>query len=219
MPYEELNDSCAPLVEAIQSNNYKEILKGIRNHDNYCYVHSLRVATLLALFGHTIGIRGDDLMILSTGGLIHDLGKMAIPHDILNKQGQLIGDEWDIMKSHVTKTEQFLSGNTEIPKGTLTIAHQHHERMDGSGYPECLEGDELNDLARMSAIVDVFSGLTDRRVYKDSMPPEDALERMSKMRGKLDQHLFGMFREMLLDSASGFESPNNRMQGKAINGF
>ncbi len=205
LPYEAVRESCAPLMEAVQDNRYKDILKGIRGHDNYSYVHSLRVATFLSLFGHAIGVSGDELMILATGGLIHDVGKMAIPSAILNKTGPLLAEDWEMMRSHVAKGDAFLENSPGIPKGALSIAHQHHERMDGSGYPDGLENGELNDLARMSAIVDMFSGLTDRRVYKDSLPPEEALEHMSKMKGKLDQRLLGMFRETLLDSAVDME--------------
>ncbi len=203
LPYGDVKESCTPLVEAVTSNQFKGILSGVRGHDNYSYVHSLRVATFLSLFGHTIGIRGDTLLTLASGGLVHDVGKMSIPHDVLNKPGRLVGDEWATMQSHVARTLEFLQRNPNIPKGVMTIAAQHHEKLDGTGYPKGLKGGELNELARMASIVDVFGALTDRRVYKEPMSPEAALDIMAGMRDALDMHLLIMFREMLLDAASG----------------
>lgn len=203
LPYGEVKDSCAPLVEAVQTNQYKGILSGVRDHDNYSYVHSLRVATFLSLFGHTIGMRGDELMLLSTGGLLHDAGKQSIPFEVLNKPGKLDDEEWRVMRSHVTRTVDFLGQSEGIPKGVMTIAAQHHEKLDGSGYPNGLKGSELNDLARMAAIVDVFGALTDRRVYKAPMTPEKALSIMTEeMANELDQKLLALFRDMLMDAAS-----------------
>lgn len=203
IPYGEMKKSCEPLTRAVSEGNYKDILKGVRGHDNYSYVHSLRVATLLSLFGHTIGIKGDDLMTLSTGGLLHDVGKMDIPNEVLNKPGKLSDEEFVVMKSHVTHTSEHLRESPDIPKGAATIAEQHHEKIDGTGYPRGLKGAELNDLARMSAIVDIFSALTDRRVYKPPMPPEKAMEIMTGMKDGLDQQLLALFRGMLLDAAEG----------------
>ena len=160
------------------------------------------MATFLSLFGHTIGIKGDDLMMLSTGGLVHDIGKMSIPNEVLNKPGRLEGDEWATMQSHVSRTLAALENSSDIPHAVITVAAQHHEKLDGSGYPKGLKGKELNDLARMATIVDIFGALTDRRCYKDPMPPEKALDIMTDMVGALDMQLLVLFREMLLDATS-----------------
>jgi len=198
--YENIATSCEPLIQAVQNQNYKEMLKGVRGHDNYSYVHSMRVATLLSLFGAAIGIKGDEHMILTAGGLLHDVGKMSIPHEVLNKAGKLDDSEFFVMKSHVTHTVEFLEMTQTLPKGVMIIAGQHHEKLDGSGYPDGLKGKELNQLARMAAIIDVFSALTDRRVYKPPMEPEKAFSIMGNMEGHLDQPLMMVFKEMLLDS-------------------
>ncbi len=198
--YENVAANCEHLVQAVQNQNYKDMLKGIRGHDNYSYVHSMRVATLLSLFGAAIGIKGDEHMILTAGGLLHDVGKMAIPHEVLNKAGKLDDAEFVVMKSHVTHTVEFLELTQTLPKGVMIIAGQHHEKLDGSGYPDGLKGKELNQLGRMAAIIDVFSALTDRRVYKPPMEPEKAFSIMSKMEGHLDQPLMLIFKEMLLDA-------------------
>jgi uncharacterized domain HDIG len=201
LQYQVLGDACRPLVQAVTTDEYRAVLDNVRAHDNYSYVHSLRVGTLLSLFGYTIGLRGDELLVLACGGLVHDIGKMTIPHDVLNKPGRLTPDEWTVMQGHVKGSIRYLQkGN--MPRGVVTIAAQHHEKLDGSGYPFGLDGGKLNDLARMAAIVDVFSALTDRRVYKPALAPEHALDIMTGTMGtELDQGLLAMFRDMLLEAA------------------
>ncbi|MBC7951285.1 MAG: HD domain-containing protein, partial [Rhodospirillaceae bacterium] len=100
--FADVRDACSPLVKAVQQDDFKVILSGVRGHDNYSYVHSLRVATFLSLLGHAMGLQGDDLLLLSSGGLLHDVGKMSIPHEVLNKPGRLDDAELKIMRSHVT---------------------------------------------------------------------------------------------------------------------
>jgi HD-GYP domain-containing protein (c-di-GMP phosphodiesterase class II) len=205
LPYDSVRIACEPLVEAVQRGHYREMLHGIRDHDNYTYAHSLRVAIFLSIFGHSIGIKGSDLMVLATGGLLHDVGKMAVPHSILNKMGRLSDEEMEIMRGHVINTGLLLRSSGKIPRGALVIADQHHEKVDGSGYPLGLKGGDLNELARMACIVDIFSALTDRRVYKEAVDPEKALHIITELGGGLDQHLVGMFRTVLLDSAKDLD--------------
>jgi response regulator RpfG family c-di-GMP phosphodiesterase len=199
--YANLAQSCEPLVEAVQNHNYHEILRGLRDYDNYSYVHSMRVATFLSLFGDAIGIKGEDHMTLTTGGLLHDVGKQLIPYELLNKSGRLTENEFEIMKSHVAYSVDFLFHAKGLPKGVAIIAGQHHEKLDGTGYPHGLSGGQLNELARMATIIDIFGAMTDRRTYKESLPPEQALAEMAEMTGHLDHRLLTVFREMLLDSA------------------
>lgn len=194
-----VGDACSPLIEAVTRNDFNIILSAVKEHDNYSYVHSLRVATLLSLFGHTLGLKGRDLLTLSVGGLLHDIGKMKIPVSILNKPGALDDSERQIMKTHVDIAVEHLGNSPTIPSGVTAIAAQHHERLDGTGYPRGLEKSALNELARMAAIVDVFGALTDRRSYKAAMPPETALVIMrDEMAGHLDVHLVGLFRDVFM---------------------
>jgi len=158
----------------------------------------MRVATLLTLFGHGLGMKGDDLLILSTGGLIHDVGKLVTPEQILNKPGKLTEDEWPVMRDHVTRSTELLGASTDVTKGALIIASQHHEKIDGSGYPHGLKGKELNELARMSVIVDIFGALTDARSYKPSFPQEKAFGILESMQGQIDQDLLKVFRAIFV---------------------
>jgi len=199
--YAKVTDACGPLVEAVGMREFKSILSGVRDHDNYSYAHSLGTATLLLLFGYTIGLKEPDLSLLGSGGLLHDVGKMSIPHEVLNKPGKLTEEEFKVMKSHVPLSLEYLNKCPDIPKNVIVIAAQHHEKLDGTGYPLGLKGGELNELARMASIVDVFGALTDRRIYKPPMEAELALKIMTEeMATKLDQQLLLLFRAMLLDS-------------------
>lgn len=202
LAYRDVQDACTPLIESIHNQDFRHILGGVKGHDNYSYVHSLRVGTILSLFGYNMGLRGEDLCMLASGGLMHDIGKMFIPFEVLNKPGKLNDVEMQLMRSHVDRTSQYLKVCGTMPRGVSIIAEQHHEKLNGKGYPKGLT--DLNELARMAAIADVFGALTDQRCYKPPMEPEEALTIMTQqMKDELDQHLLDLFREMLLDTAKG----------------
>lgn len=190
-------ESCQPLVESINNANFQGILQNVQGHHNYTYVHSLRVATYLTMFGHAIGMRGDELLTLATGGMLHDVGKTVTPQDVLNKSSKLDDEEWQCMKQHVDNSSRVYDTTPEITHGIRIIGEQHHEKLDGSGYPKGLKGNELNELARMSVICDIFGALTDERSYKEAFPPEMAFEILEEMDNQLDQRLVGVFREVL----------------------
>lgn len=199
--YSEIRAGCQPLLAAVNDDDINGLLQGVRDHDDYTFSHSLRVAVYLSMLGRSCGLSGEDQNILTIGGLLHDIGKIAIPPLLLNKAGKLNDEEFNIMKGHVPATLKLLAQSPGLPRGALIIAGQHHEKIDGSGYPDGLSGGRLNDLARMAAIADVFGALTDRRVYKAAMSPERAFSMMSEqMRQHLDMGLLSLFRQMLLDT-------------------
>ena len=194
-------ESCRPLLEAVEEGKHHFLLKAVQSHHDYTYIHSMRVATLLTLFGHGLGMKGDDLLILSTGGLIHDVGKLATPEHILNKPGKLDEDEWPIMRDHVVRSTEILGASSDVTKGAMIIAGQHHEKIDGSGYPHGLKGGQLNELARMSAIVDIFGALTDRRSYKPAYTQDKAFEILESMNQQIDQEMLKVFRAIFEQGA------------------
>lgn len=186
------------LVAAVSDGQIGGMLAAVRAHDDYTFAHCLRVAVLLISFGQGIGMSENERGLLAAGGLLHDLGKIDIPPAILNKPGRLDGDEWRIMRGHVPRTLALLDRAAGIPRAVRQIAAQHHEKLDGSGYPAGLAGTALDELSRMAAIIDIFGALTDRRVYKAPMPPEDAIRIMGDMGGGLDQALLKRFRDLLI---------------------
>ena len=106
IPVHEIEQSCSPLVEAVENDQVVGLLGAVQQHDDYTYVHSLRVAIYLSLLGHAVGMKGDELITLSSGGLMHDLGKGLVPQEILNKPARLEAAEFEIMKTHVDHTKE-----------------------------------------------------------------------------------------------------------------
>ena len=203
IPFGAVSDACQPLVEVVANEDFKQMLHGVKDHDNYSFAHSMRVATYLALFGCNLRLPRDEQILLASGGLLHDIGKMSIPHEVLNKPGRLDEAERAVMEGHVTASVAYLERCQDLPKGIITIAAQHHEKVDGTGYPLGLAGSKLNRLARIACIIDVFTALTDRRVYKPPIEAEAALKLMvDEMASQLDIKLLGLFRQMLLDASS-----------------
>jgi len=201
IPYAEINAGCQPLLQAVNADGVGDLLQAVRQHDDYTYAHSLRVAIFLAVFGRNIGLSATQQSVLTSGGLLHDLGKTTIPSLLLNKPGHLTDSEYGIMKGHVAAGTDILQKSPDLPEGVLIIAGQHHEKLDGSGYPNGLPGSRLNELARMAAIVDIFSALTDRRVYKPTMTADDAFALMvTQMTAQLDMPLLHAFRQILYDT-------------------
>jgi HD-GYP domain-containing protein (c-di-GMP phosphodiesterase class II) len=117
------------------------------------------------------------------GGLLHDLGKAKVPVHLLNKPGRLTEDEYAVMKTHVVETAQLLKNVSHLGEIALNAASQHHERYDGSGYPNKLKGDEISQHGQMLAIVDVYDAITSIRVYHKAMPPTEALRSLYEWSG------------------------------------
>lgn len=199
--YADVNSGCQPLLAAVNVDGVANLLQGVRQHDDYTYAHSLRVAVFLSVFARNLGLSMAEQSVLTAGGLLHDIGKTAIPALLLNKPGHLTDSEFGIMKGHVAASVKILEKSPGLPEGVLLIAGQHHEKLDGSGYPHGLPGAQLNELARMAAIVDIFSALTDRRVYKPTMTPDNAFALMvDQMSAQLDMPLLRCFRQILYDT-------------------
>ena len=202
--YENINNACLDIVDVVNKDDFTKMLYSVKDHDNFTYVHSIRMATFMALFGKAIGLPKEQQRVLASGGLLHDVGKMTISRALLNKEGRLNPNEWELLRGHVPIAQKLLLG-LEIPKGAMTVVCQHHEKLDGSGYPLGLTGKDLNQVARMAAIIDIFCALTDRRAYKRALGAEVAFDTMAKdMTDHIDVGLLRRFREILLDAA-GFK--------------
>jgi putative two-component system response regulator len=137
--------------------------------------HTDRVLELMDKTSQALGIKGETLVNIRRGTLLHDIGKMGIPDSILNKSGQLTGDEWEIMQNHPTFAYEMLK-DIHFLQPALTIPYCHHERWDGKGYPRGLKGEEIPIEARIFALVDVWDAITNDRVYRGAMRKEDAIK-------------------------------------------
>lgn len=150
----------------------------VKNKDDYTFQHSVSVCALLVTFCHATGLDAQTIHHAGIGGLLHDIGKVRMPDNILNKPGQLTADEFAIMKNHVVESKAILEATPGISEISMQIAHQHHERHDGSGYAQGLKGDEISEMGRMAAICDVYDAITSNRVYHKGMAPHEALRKI-----------------------------------------
>ncbi|MND57581.1 Cyclic di-GMP phosphodiesterase response regulator RpfG [compost metagenome] len=155
-------------------------LARIRAKDAYLMEHSMNVAILLANFGRYLGLERNVLKELTLGGLLHDVGKIMTPDEVLNKPGKLTDEEFGVMRQHVVHSYDILSNTAGITPTMLEVAANHHERLDGTGYPQRLKGDQLSLYTRMSGIVDVYDAVTADRVYKQGMQPTQAFRILLK---------------------------------------
>lgn len=168
-------------------------LTKIREKDDYLLEHSLNVAILLANFANYLGMSEDEVQDLSYAGFLHDLGKIKIPDEILHKPGRLTDSEMEVMKGHVKHGVDYLK-STEIAPPLIQAISEHHERLDGLGYPAGTKGDDISQAGRMLAIADMYDALTADRVYKSGMSSQKAFSiLMSDAPTRLDQSLVQQF--------------------------
>jgi len=136
------------------------------------------VCALLVAFSREMDFDKDVVLNAGLGGLLHDIGKMKVPDHILNKPGSLSESEFVVMKSHAALGRDLLRQTPGIPDIAVSITGQHHERVDGTGYPDKLKKDEISTFGQMAAIVDVYDALTSDRVYHKGMEPTAALKKL-----------------------------------------
>lgn len=182
------------LVESVERNPDALLcLTKIREKDDYLLEHSLNVAILLANFAKHLGMTDNEVNELSYAGFLHDLGKIMIPDEILHKPGRLTDEEMDIMKGHVQHGVDHLL-ETDIQPHLIQAVAEHHERLDGLGYPKGKKGDEISMAGRMLAIADMYDALTADRVYKSGMSSQKAFSiLMSEAPTRLDMYLVQQF--------------------------
>ena len=150
-------------------------LTQMRKKDAYLLEHSINVSILMGIFAKHLNIDKAIITELTTGALLHDIGKIKIPDEILNKPGRFTDEEFTIMNKHSFYSKEILEGSG-VKGIALDIAGLHHERLDGKGYPFGKKGDEISQYVRMASIVDVYDALTAERVYKTSMAPIKAFK-------------------------------------------
>jgi HD-GYP domain-containing protein (c-di-GMP phosphodiesterase class II) len=178
----------------LRNANALSCLGRIREKDNYLLEHSVNLSVLMSLFGHYHSLASDVLHQTIVGALLHDLGKIMTPDEILNKPGRLSAEEFEVMKLHARHSRDILAATEGIGELAVLTAAQHHEKLDGSGYPEGLKGDEISIYGRMVAITDVYDAITSDRVYHKGMTPTQGLKKLLEWSGAhLDASLVKQF--------------------------
>ncbi len=185
---DEINQSMARNSGALLS------LVRLKNIDEYTYLHSVAVCVLMVALGKRLGLEGDMLRQAGVAGLLHDVGKMAIPSEILNKPGRLTDEEFNIIKDHPKRGWEILKTSYGVSEQALDVCLHHHERVDGNGYPNKLSGKALSLFARMGAVCDVYDAITSDRCYKPGWEPVESIRKMAEWKdGHFDEKVFHAF--------------------------
>lgn len=171
-------------------------MASLRTRDHYTFEHSVNTAVIAMMVGRRLHYSERELRGLGLGAMLHDLGKVFIPLEILHKPGKLDPREWEIMQGHSRKGYEVLSRQWEISLVSSHCALQHHERLDGSGYPRGLRGTEIHEWTHITAIADVFDALTAERAYKRAVSPREALAYLREHPEQFDPRLVATLTSM-----------------------
>lgn len=187
-----------PLVMAIRDSVTRNphaltSVARVKPGEEYAHLHPVAVAALMAAFARRLGMPEEDVVIAALGGLFHDAGEARLPASILDKPGKLSGEEFERMRGHPLQGQRALVAAGLRSRAVLQVIQHHHERYDGTGYPDGLAGEAIPTLARMAAICDVYDALVSNRVHRPGLDPSEALKLMAGWAGQFDQPLFQAF--------------------------
>ncbi len=165
----------------------------LKTADQYTYMHSVSVCALMVSLGKQLGLDEATCRDAGMAGLLHDLGKAAMPQEIINKPGKLTDEEFTIIKSHPVKGHALLLASGIDNECVLDVCRHHHERMDGRGYPDKLAAEHISLIARMSAVCDVYDAVTSNRPYKAGWDPAESIAQMASWKGHFDPAVLQTF--------------------------
>lgn len=187
------------LVDNVVSNRYAMLqLTGLKNYDEYTFYHSANVAILSLALGSMVTTDYRFLSSLGTGALLHDIGKLSVDLDIINKPGTLSPDEWDSMRAHPIQGAQTVSRLPGMDKSSIVMVLEHHMRVDGSGYPERTSSRPQHLASRIVAVADAYDAMTSRRSYSAARVQDEAMSLLAKSAGgSLDPVLVRLFIKMM----------------------
>ena len=175
----------------------------LKEKDEYTYLHSVAVCALMINFARYLKLDPQETRDMGVAGLLHDIGKVAVSDAILNKPGALSKGEMRAVRSHPVAGHRLLESAPGTPALALELCLRHHEKVDGTGYPGGLKGEDLSLVARMGAICDVYDAVTSNRPYKTAWTPCEALAEMRKWKGHFDPALLDRFADSLGIHAAG----------------
>jgi len=192
---EEVKDVVGRIIDKLLSNDdILANLYNIKSVDDYTFEHSVNVCILSLLIGMGLGYNTVRLKDLGIGALLHDIGKLRIPEEILKKPSQLTVEEFEEIKKHTIYGYEILKANKNVSMASAFIAFGHHERIDGSGYPLQLKDDNIHFYAKIVAVADVFDALTSDRVYRNKLLPHEVFEYITSLGFKqFDQQAMNSF--------------------------
>ena len=169
-------------------------LARLKTADDYTYMHSVAVCALMVALARQLQMNEQDVHRAGMAGLLHDIGKAAMPMEVINKRGKLTEAEYAIIRGHPEAGHEILRCSQGVDEVALDVCLHHHEKVDGSGYPHGLAGDRISIFAKMGAVCDVYDAITSNRPYKEGWCPAESLRRMSEWsKGHFDERVFSAF--------------------------
>lgn len=205
------------LLERIQEINFESVralVGAIELRDPYTIGHSIQVAKLSVIIARELEFSERDLNLIEFAGLLHDIGKIVVPKAILQKNGKLTSDEWKIIKMHPTHSAKIIEPVRNLRSVQTWVLH-HHEKWDGSGYPEGRKAKQIPLQSRILAVCDAYSAMTGNRPYRDALSEEEAREEIARVAGKqLDPKIVDIFLSLDLNGSAPEE--NSRRDKKAV---
>lgn len=192
---EPLEENVASILEEVRTHEELVIpIVQLKRHDDYTFTHSLNVAIIALFIGKFMGLGEEELLQLGLGALLHDLGKLRVPQEILRKPAALNDAEWQILRRHPLVGKSILDEQGNLKDPVKLIPLEHHEYLDGSGYPLHLGPSEVHLLARITAVSDVYEALTSERPYRRALPLAEAVEYLMGNAGyRLDERVVRTF--------------------------
>ena len=192
----------------------------VESKDRNTKGHCKRLANYGQLLAEQIGLGDEDIYAVRRGGILHDIGNLAVDEEILLKPGLLTKEEYEIVKKHTEEGEKICKPMKTL-ENILPIIRQHHERFDGSGYPDGLQGEEISLAARIIALADSFDALTSSRIYRGAYSKEEALAILDKEAemGKWDKHLYREFKTLLKKYNIDYLVDREVFEAKGVNGY
>ncbi|MBZ0091961.1 MAG: HD-GYP domain-containing protein [Sulfuricellaceae bacterium] len=192
-------EAAGALVEEISASVIRNpgaliSLARLKSADDYTYMHSVAVCALMVALARQLKLDESQTREVGMAGLLHDMGKAFSPHEVLNKPGKLTDDEFAIMKQHPAEGHKVLLEGGALGEIPLDVCLHHHEKMDGSGYPDRLPGDKISLYAKMGAVCDVYDAITSNRPYKSGWDPAESIRKMTEWcKGHFDERVFQAF--------------------------
>ncbi|AIQ18804.1 MULTISPECIES: HD-GYP domain-containing protein [Paenibacillus] len=207
LPMIELRNEVIPFIQRVsEKNDFYGILAALQSKDDYTYRHNVAVGILSTLLGKWLKLKPEELSMLTIAATLHDIGKIMIPAEILSKPGPLNEEELAMMKKHTTIGYEMIRDTVGTNHMQALVALQHHERMDGSGYPFGVLGHRITDFSKIVAVVDIFHAMTSDRYYRKASPLYEVLRQMEdNVYGKLDPYICSVFINKLMQSMIGNE--------------
>lgn len=187
------------LMRAIEENDAVAVdIGALKVSDEYTFKHSVDVATMSMIIARRYGLDSNEVYEIGIAGLLHDIGKSKIPNEILNKAGKLTDEEFAMMRQHSTYGYRILEPKPDLSNAIKMGVLQHHEKINGCGYPLKVTGDKIHKFARIISVADIYDALVTERPYKKPFSPRDAVEMLMSMTAELDIEALRCFMESVI---------------------